>query len=124
MAPKIYPDHAGRMPSDPRYGNPSEPAEEGARIAGAAKNLDDWAKKTGVRFSGGITMGVGGKLYEVPVGDTVIAQKVASRAIPPKPPVQALSEPADAAPEPPTLPVPTPQSWFVRLLNRIKGAFR
>lgn len=82
MAKPQYPDHAGRMPDHPRYGNPSDPNEESDRIEGAAKNLENWAAKYGGSLSGGVSMQYGsGKKYEVPIGQPEIAQKVVSRPL-------------------------------------------
>lgn len=125
MAPKL-PDHLGRMPDHPRYGNPSDPAEEAERIAGAAKNLDDWRDKYGGEFSGGVRMSYGGQAFDVQVGDKEIAQKITSRALPTtRTSVQVFPEPAESAPEPPPITVQLPpQFWLWRLINRIMGALR
>ncbi len=126
MARKSLPDHEGRMPDHPRYGNPSDPTEEVERVRAAYESFDKWQRKYGGEFSGSVSMSVGdGKVYTVPVGDREIAQKVVSRPIAYTTPVaRALPEPAEAAPEPPPIPVTAPQSCLARLLNRIKGAFR
>lgn len=125
MTRNSLPDHAGRMPDHPRYGNPSAPAEEAERVGKARDNLVEWQRKTGAEFSGGVSMSYGdGPTYKVPIGDREIAQKIVSRPLPPKPPTRALPEPAEAAPEPPPVTVSPPRSWFVRLIIRIKGAFR
>lgn len=116
---KRLPDHAGRMPDHPRYGNPSDPSEEAGRVGMAAKNLDDWRERTGAQFSGGVTMSVGGKAFDVPIGDREIAQKVTGRALPPAPVAPEIAPPL----VPPQLP-PPPQSWLARMLNRIKGVFK
>src|SRR5438445_13762851 len=102
MGRKIkHPDHAGRMPGHPRYGNPSDPAEEAARVLKAYKNIDDWQRKTGAQLSGGVSMQYGdGKVYDVTIGNPAIAQKVVSRPIDPPPIPKALPEPAEAALEP------------------------
>lgn len=84
MARPQYPDHLGRMPGHPRYGNPCDPQEEAERISGALKNLDDWAMKYGGSFSGGVNMQYGsGKKYSVQVGSPELAQKIVSRPLSP-----------------------------------------
>ena len=71
------------MPGHPRYGNPSDPQEEADRISGVTRNLEAWASKYGVEFSGGVSMQFGsGKRYEVGIGNPEIAQKVVSRPLP------------------------------------------
>lgn len=117
MAKKSKPDHAGRMPDHPRYGNPSDPAEEETRIRGAFQNVQDWQDKYGAQFSGGVTMGYGDKSYHVPIGDPAIADRIVSRPIGKEAEAKALPEPA-----PP--PIPVQESWITRLLNSIKGAFK
>lgn len=145
MAQKSMPDHAGRMPDHPRYGNPSDPAEEVQRIRRAYQNIENWQDQYG-EFSGGVSMQYGsGKVYEVPIGDPEIAAKIVSRPIASQP-VKALPEPAESAPEPVAiwhnrvltpdeerhlhddpycfLIYPPPQPWIWRFINLIKGIFK
>lgn len=128
MARKKHPDHAGRMPDHPRYGNPSDPTEETVRIRNAHDNVEKWRREYAGEFSGGVTMQYGsGKVYEVPIGNPEIAQKISGRALGPTPETQSLPEPAEFAPEPTKLGIPPPtppQSWVWRLINLIKGEFR
>lgn len=120
-----FPDHAGRLPSDPRYGNPSDPDEEASRIGKAYENVDKWQRKYGAEFSGGVKMQYGdGPVYNVPIGNPEIAAKINSRPIVAPAPVKALPEPAEAAPEPPAIQLVPSESWLARLINRIKGVFR
>lgn len=127
MARKKLPDHEGRLPNHPRYGNPSDPAEEAARIGLAIKNLDDWQSRTGAQFSGGVTMQYGERgnmMYSVDVGDKKIAQAISGRPITADP-VKALPEKAESAPEPAPLPKkPPPQFWAWRMVNKIMEPFR
>lgn len=130
MARKKYPDHAGRMPDHPRYGNPSDESEEVQRILGAQKNLEDWQDRYGGQFSGAVSMSYGppddsASKYTVQIGDTQIANKISGRPIA-APEVKALPEPAEAASEPLPIPVQLPpqQSVLFWLIDRIKGVFR
>ncbi len=127
MSRKKHPDHAGRLPSDHRYGNPSDPNEEADRIRKAYENVDNWQKKYGSEISGAVKMSYGaGPTYEVTIGDKQIAQKVTSRPITSTAPLgRSLPEPAESAPEPPPLPPTVPrQFWLWRLINRITGTHR
>lgn len=129
MARKIHPDHAGRMPDHPRYGNPSDPAEEESRLQGALKNVQDWQDKYGGQFSGGVTMSYGGensagKSYHVPIGDAKLADKISSRPLTPPIEAKALPEPMPSAPEPIPAQLPPQQSVLSWLLSKIKERFK
>jgi hypothetical protein len=126
MARKSHPDHAGRMPDHPRYGNPSDEAEEAGRIGKAYENVDKWQRKYGAEFSGGVSMSYGdGPVYNVPIGDREIGQKIVGRPISQQPKPMALPEPAESAPEPEiAVELPPRQSWLARLFTRIKGVFQ
>jgi len=103
---------------DDRRGNPSDPAEEAERIRKAYENVDNWQRKYGGEFSGSVKMSVGsGPVYEVPIGQPEIAQKIVSRPIAP-PTAVPLIESAESAPEPSPLPQVQPQpSWLRRLFD-------
>ena len=82
MVRPTLPDHVGRMPQDPGYGNPCDPMEEATRIRLAYENVERWQRTSGGSFSGGVTMSQGeGRTYHVPIGDPEIAAKVSSRPI-------------------------------------------
>lgn len=119
MAKPQHPDHAGRMPGHPRYGNPSDEGEEAARIGKAFQNMEDWKERNG-GFSGGVTMQYGnGPVYQVGIGQPEIAQKIVSRPIAPPVETKALPEPAKAV-LPPPLPSVQPDV-SEPLIKRITG---
>ena len=76
---------------DDRRGNPSDPAEEAERVRKAMENLENWGKKYGGEFAGGVTMKSGsGKQYDVQIGDAVVSQKITSRTLPAPEEIKAI----------------------------------
>lgn len=94
--------------------------EEAERIAGAARNIENWAKKYGGEFSGGVRIQYqdargASPMIEAQLGKRQIAEKVApSTSQWVGPPLLSPLTPLIDAPAPTPLPVRVERHWALR----------